>query len=274
MLILEGNLFIKVSLFVMSELYFLGTAGSVATGERDNTSFLVRVDQELILVDCPGSIIQKIKKLNYDPLEVTSVLITHNHTDHVYGLPSFAHSLMLEDFLVRIYGSEETIDFCRKLLDMFHLLREGLKIQLEFISLKPGQNVRLMDSLDIKAFKVPHDSSSLAYHFFFRKEEKELIYSGDTPSDAHVFEEAKAKDYLIHDCSAPSRFFKRYPSLHTMHTHSLELGKLSQESGVKCLIPCHFFGELEFPLSEIEEEIRRSYKGKLIIPRDFEGITI
>lgn len=258
----------------MSELYFLGTGGSVATGERDNTSFLLREDQELILIDCPGSIIQKIKKLNCNPLEVTSILITHIHTDHVYGLPSFVHSLMLEDFLVRIYGSEETIDFCRKFLDMFHLLREGLKIQLEFISLKPGQSVKLMDSLEIKAFKVPHNSSSLAYHFFFRKEGKELIYSGDTPSDSYVFKEAKAKDYLIHDCSAPSRFFEKYPSLYTMHTHSLELGKLCQESGVKCLIPCHFFGELKFSLSEIEEEIRRSYRGQLIIPRDLERITL
>ena len=258
----------------MSELYFLGTGGSVPTAERDNTSFLVKEGQELILVDCPGSVLQKIKKLNLNPLKISSVLITHIHTDHVYGLPSFVHSLMLEDFLVRIYGSEETVDFCRKLLDMFHLLKEGLKIQIEFLSLKPGENAQLMDSLEIKAFRVPHHSSSLAYHFFFRKKGKELIYSGDTSSDSVVFQEAKEKDYLIHDCSAPSRFFQEYPSLYTMHTHSLELGKHSQEAGVKCLIPCHFFGELEFTQAEIEEEIRRSYKGELIIPRDYEEITL
>jgi ribonuclease Z len=273
-LILEVNLFIKVSLSIMSELYFLGTGGSVATAERDNTSFLVKEGQELILVDCPGSILQKIKKLNFNPLEISSLLLTHLHPDHVYGLPSFIHSLMLEDYLVRIYGSEETIDFCLKLLDMFHLLKKGLKIQIEFISLKPGEKVELMESLEVKAFRVPHNSSSLAYHFFFRKEEKELIYSGDTSSDSLVFQEAKAKDYLVHDCSAPSRFFQKYPALYTMHTHSLELGKQSQEAGVKCLIPCHFFGELEFSLAEIEEEIRRSYKGELIIPRDYEEITL
>jgi len=258
----------------MSELYFLGTGGSVATAERDNTSFLIKQGQAFILVDCSGSILQKIKKLNFNPLEIRSILITHIHTDHVYGLPSFIHSLMLEDFLVRIYGSEVTIDFCQKLLDMFNLLREELKVQIEFISLQPGESVELMDSLRVKAFRVPHDSSSLAYHFFFREEEKELVYSGDTPSDSLVFQEAKEKDCLIHDCSAPSRFFQEYPSLHKMHTHSLELGKLSQEAGVKCLIPCHFFGELKFSLAEIEEEIKRSYKGKLIIPSDYEEITL
>jgi ribonuclease BN (tRNA processing enzyme) len=89
-----------------------------------------------------------------------------------------------------------------------------------------------------------------------------------------LFEEASGIDYLIHDCSAPSRFFKKYPSLKTVHTNSLELGKLSQQANVKCLIPCHFFGELEFPLSEIEEEIRENYKGKLVMPEDLERITL
>ncbi len=181
---------------------------------------------------------------------------------------------MLEDFLVRIYGSEESVDFCRKLLDMFHLLKEGLKIQIEFLSLKPGERAQLMDSLEIRTFRAPHHSSSLGYHFFFRKARKELIYSGDTASDSLIFKEAKEKDFLIHDCSAPSRFFQEHPSLYSMHTHSLELGKFSKEAGVKCLIPCHFFGEFKYSLAEIEEEIRRSYQGELIIPRDYQEITI
>jgi len=62
----------------MVELKFLGTGGSVATEGRDNTSFLILFEQELILVDCPGSVIPKIKKLH--------------HPDHIYGLPSFSLS--------------------------------------------------------------------------------------------------------------------------------------------------------------------------------------
>jgi ribonuclease BN (tRNA processing enzyme) len=59
-----------------------------------------------------------------------------------------------------------------------------------------------------------------------------------------------------------------------MHSNALELGKLSQKSSVKCLIPFHFFGELEFSLSEIEEEIRQSFRGTVIIPKDFDRITL
>lgn len=258
----------------MVEICFLGTGGSVATKERDNTSFLIKGDGALILVDCPGSVIQKIKKLGLDPRKVNSILLTHIHPDHVYGLPSFVHSLMLEECLVRLFGSEETVIFCRRFLDLFHLQKKDIKTRIEFFPMKEGKSFELTASIELTSFRVPHSPQSLAYHFSFEKEKKELIYSGDTVPFSSLFKEAERIDDLIHDCSAPSRFFKQYPALKTMHTDSLQLGKLSQRAGVKCLIPCHFFGELEFPLSEIEEEIKKNYKGRLIIPKDFDRINL
>ena len=258
----------------MIEICFLGTGGSVATRERDNTSFLVNHNGTLVLIDCPGSVIQKIRKFNFDPRDVTAILVTHIHPDHVYGLPSFVHSLMLDECHIRLFGSEETVNFCKKFLDLFHLRDKKIKTRIEFVSLGSGKHFSVEDSMQCNSFKVPHSSSSLAYHLRFEKEEKDLVYSGDTPCSPSLFQEAAEKDYLIHDCSAPSRFFEKYPSLYTMHTHSLELGKQSRKSNIKCLIPCHFFGELDFSLSEIKEEIKENYKGKLIIPEDLKRITL
>jgi len=258
----------------MVELNFLGTGGSVATEDRDNTSFLIRFEQELILVDCPGSVIPKIKKLHLNPLQVTSILVTHIHPDHIYGLPSFIHSLMLDEGRIRLYGSEDSIFFSRGLLDLFGLLDKKIKMRVDFRPLKSNQSFQLADSLEISAFKVSHSPASLAYHFHFSPENKELIYSGDTPPEPFLFQKAKGVDSLIHDCSTPSRFFKMYPSLYPLHTHSLDLGRFSQQAGVRCLIPCHFFGEVDFDLSEIEAEIRENYTGRLIIPRDLEKVLL
>jgi len=258
----------------MIEVCFLGTAGSVATQEKDNTSFLIHRDRNLILIDCPGSAIQKIKKFGFDPRKTSSILMTHIHPDHVYGLPSFVHSLMLEECRIQLFGSEETMSFCQSLLDLFHLQEKDIKTRLEFISLNEGESFELPGWTRLAPFQVPHSTASLAFHLSFEKEKKQLIYSGDTSASPSLFRRAAQIDYLIHDCSAPSRYFKEYPSLHTMHTHSLELGELSQEAGVKCLIPCHFFGELDFSLEEIEHEIRKSYKGRLIIPKDFDRIIL
>jgi ribonuclease BN (tRNA processing enzyme) len=89
-----------------------------------------------------------------------------------------------------------------------------------------------------------------------------------------LFEAARGIDYLIHDASAPSRYFKKYPALYNMHTSARDLGRLSEEAAVRCLIPCHFLGELAFSLSEIRKEIRREFKGRLIIPRDLRKIAL
>jgi ribonuclease Z len=258
----------------MADIYFLGTGGSIATEERDNTSLLLDTEGRLILVDCPGSVVQKIRKLGFDPRHIKTILVTHVHPDHIYGLPSLVHSLMLDEGLIELYGSEETLLFCQDLLDLFHLRDKKIKTRVRFIPAEPKKTIELTGSLRFFSFPVPHDSSSLAFHFHFSGIEKDIILSGDSPVDPFLFQLASRADYLIHDCSAPSRFFEQYPSLYKMHTHALDLGRLCQEAEVRCLIPCHFFGELDFSLSEIEQEIKKNYQGKLIIPEDFEKIPV
>ncbi|MGB8951613.1 MAG: MBL fold metallo-hydrolase [Candidatus Aminicenantales bacterium] len=294
----------------MAEICFLGTGGSVATPERDNTSFIINFHggarrkvpdsnvsrQKLILIDCPGSIIQKVKKLGFSPLEIGTILVTHIHPDHIYGLPSLVHSLMLEEGLIRLYGSEETIKFCRRFLDLFGLQEKRFKMRIGYVPITPGQTFSLESHAEVTALSVPHHSSSLAYHFrFCRNALKslsptvhpsaespdsdaagtlDLVYSGDTPVDTVLIDAAHSADCLIHDCSAPSRIFEEYPILYNMHTHSLALGRLAHKAGVRSLIPCHFFGEVAFSLTELEEEIRRSFNGKLIIPHDFDKIQL
>ena len=57
----------------MTEIYFLGTGGWVASRDRDNTSLLIHQEKKLVLVDCPGSVIQKIKRAELDPAAIVSM---------------------------------------------------------------------------------------------------------------------------------------------------------------------------------------------------------
>jgi len=259
---------------MLTEISFLGTGGSVATVERDNTSFLIKHSADHVLIDCPGSIVQKIKRLNVEPADIQTVLVTHIHPDHVYGLPSFIHSLMLTECQIDLLGSERTINFCRRFLELFHLLDKKNKCRVRFIPLGPNQDFMIANSIECSTIKVPHNESSLAFGFRFNTSGPSMLYSGDTPVHPPLFESARGADYLIHDCSAPSRFFEEYPALKTKHANPIELGRYAQEAGIKCVIPCHFFGEIEYSLAEIEREIRENYSGELIIPEDFMQITL
>jgi ribonuclease Z len=253
----------------MFEIAFLGTAGATSTSERDNTSFIMDDGKTMILVDCPGSAVHKVQKLGLKPRDLEAIVVTHIHPDHIYGLPAVFHSMMLEEGLIRVYGSEESVQFCARFLDLFGLRRPQFKTRAEFQVVAPGQDFSISEMADVTALHITHHPSSLAYHFHL-KGGIEFLYSGDTPAAASPIKSEGGLDYLCHDCSSPSRFFEQYPVLYSMHTNSLELGRMAEDAGVKTLIPCHFFGEVEFSLTEVEEEIRRSYRGRLIIPRDLE----
>lgn len=258
----------------MREISFLGTGGASPTRERDSTSFLLESGRAKVLVDCPGSVLQKIRKLNVDPREINAILVTHIHPDHIYGLPSLVHGLMLEEGAMTLFGSEESVLFCQKLLDLFGLQEEKIKMRIDWRRVSSHQEFEAAESVLVRPLRIPHHSSSLGYHFYLEEREWEMIFTGDTPLYTTLFEQAENVECLIHDCSAPSRFFEEYPVLQTMHTHSRELGEWSQKANVKCLIPCHFFGEVDFSLDEIEKEIRETYSGKLIVPHDFDRIRL
>jgi len=258
----------------MADVFFLGTGGALATGERDNTAFLLRAGASWALIDCPGSVLQKIVRAGVRPVDVTSLFITHVHPDHVYGLPSLVHGLMLKDHVLRLFGSAETIDFCGRLLDLFGLWRPKYRTRVEFAELKPGKPAAVSGGVEVTGHRVPHHVSSLAYEFRLEDGGRKLVFSGDAPVHPALFERAEEADALFHDCSAPSRFFAQYPALASRHTSALDLGTWSERARVRTLVPCHFLAELDFPLSEAEAEIRAGYSGRLVMPADLEGFVI
>lgn len=258
----------------MAEIFFLGTGGWVPTPQRDNTSLLLRFSERLVLIDCPGSVVAKIRKLDFNPCKVSTIIVTHVHPDHIYGLPSFIHSLMLEDGEIRLLGSEETITFARHLLDLFELRGRRIRTRVRFLALRPGHVFCLEDALAIRSLRVPHHSSSLAYHFYLSEEKREFVFSGDTPVHRPLFEEARETDCLIHEASAPDRYFRKYPRLYGIHTSAADLGRWSRDVGVKRLIPCHFLADVWSSPGEARAEIRRTFRGRLIIPRDLQCIAV
>lgn len=258
----------------MTDIVFLGTSGYVPTPERDNAAFLLRTGGAAVLIDCPGSPLRKLAAAGVEPLDVGDVFITHVHPDHVYGLPSLVHGLMLREHVLRLHGSAETVDVCRRLLDLFGLHEPRHRTRVEFVTLSDGEQGILTGGTGVTAWRVPHKPSSLAFEFSMTGDGKRVVFSGDTPADPGFFARAKGADALVHDCSAPERFFVCYPVLRSVHTSALDLGRLSEKAGIRLLAPVHFLVDLGFDVREIEEEIRMNYKGRLVMPSDMDRLAI
>ena len=63
----------------------------LASGSKGNSTF-IDLGKQKILIDVGFSfkqIKEKLETINIDPHEITTVLITHDHNDHTYGLKVF-----------------------------------------------------------------------------------------------------------------------------------------------------------------------------------------
>ncbi len=242
------------------EIVFLGTSSAIATAERDNTAVFVKYSGKRVLIDCPGSIVHKLARASFNFLNIDAILISHSHPDHLYGLPSLIHSFAPYATPPPIYAPDKTIKKIKTLLSLFNL-RGNIK--------RLRKNI---DELDIETFKTMHTDESAG--FLFKENKNETIYTSDTGPLPGRKKRYLNADCLIHDCFSPSRHKKSMPFLDNTHTSALELGKIASLNNIKKLVPVHFSGEHSYKMEEIIKEIRKNYKGNILIPKDLGFLII
>jgi ribonuclease Z len=73
-------------------LTFLGTGASVPSKRRGMPSLIIRKDGEYILCDCSEGTQQRIMQANIPPSRLRTILVSHLHGDHIFGIPGFITS--------------------------------------------------------------------------------------------------------------------------------------------------------------------------------------
>jgi len=110
---------------------FLGTSGSVPSAVRDTTSIVVVVPEGALLIDCGGSPVQKLRRAGVDPQALVSVVITHIHPDHSYGLPALVRNLAVlgRQAPLTIHCRPEHVEPLRSLLSLFSPLPQRASVR-------------------------------------------------------------------------------------------------------------------------------------------------
>jgi len=248
----------------------LGTAASIPSKERDNTSCLFIQKKNNFLIDCPGSIIQKLKKVNINYKIIDKIIITHHHPDHLYGLPHFIHSRIYTKGPIYVFSNQYTIRIMRKIVALFSL-NKNIYPHINYIDVFKNPEFFSKNGLTLKAVRNKHTKDS--FGIIFSWDAKSLLYSSDTALSKNIIKAAGISTYLIHDCTASSSFFKRYPEIYKMHTNSYDLAQAFKCLKLKKVIPVHFL-----PLDKLQEkktkgELKALGK-KLIIPKDYGNYTL
>jgi ribonuclease Z len=191
----------------MATLHIIGSGSAIASARRQNTSLALAHDA-LVLIDCSGNPVSSLEKQGLSPWELDCLVLTHRHTDHIYGVPSLVHQLFLQHVTnprgpLRILGENNAINAVRGLLESSGLWnRPGcFNIETEVVSMKGG--TRTISSMDLEFFPVSHGSTpTLGITWLGSNTRRTLVYSCDTEPVAAVWQRAIPGSLLVHECSS------------------------------------------------------------------------
>src|SRR5467141_2759179 len=138
------------------------TVSMLASGSRGNCA-LVASTRTKILVDAGVSCretFKRMKTLGEEPHSLSAILITHEHSVHIYGLATLAKKLHIPVFMTGATHSA----WARAIRD-----EKGERLQLEKMErFESGHKFQIGD-IEVKPFTIPHDAAD-PVGFTFRVE--------------------------------------------------------------------------------------------------------
>ncbi|MBI2878820.1 MAG: MBL fold metallo-hydrolase [Candidatus Rokubacteria bacterium] len=253
-------------------LAFLGTSAAIPSPWRDTTALVFEVVPELVLVDCGGSPVQKLRRLGLDPLRLTRIVITHTHPDHAYGLPALVQNLILlgRRAPLPIHCRAEHVETLRGLLGLFRLLdrEDAFPVPLHGVEPRAGRRLLETGALTLTASPNAHGAMpNLALRL--EGDGAVVVYSSDTRPCEAVVELARGADLLIHEATFAERDRERAG----WHSTAREAGEVARAAGVRRLLLAHVDAPYHEDLAALTAEARRVFPGEVEVAEELRWYT-
>jgi phosphoribosyl 1,2-cyclic phosphodiesterase len=166
------------------------TVSLLASGSRGNCAF-VSSTRTKILVDAGVSCretFKRLKSLGENPQSLSAILITHEHTDHIYGLATLAKKLRIPVFMTAATHTA-----------WFRAMRvvNGARPHIEKLERFDAGHGFQVGDIEVKPFTIPHDAAD-PVGFTFRVEGTKVSIATDLGYlPANVRDQMRKSDILV-----------------------------------------------------------------------------
>ena len=242
----------------------LGSGPALASEDRDNTYFLFESVAGSLFIDCAGSPFHKLLKVGADPNELTGIILTHSHPDHLYGLPSLVHELWLHGRrdTLHIFANESTHRVSRDLLDVFQLRSKPFPLEYHMIPNDEEYPLLETDRYLVHTTPVRHEVPTCGVRITSFETGKVAVFSADTSPCPELISLARGADLLFHECSVDEP--------HPFHSTPEGVGEVAAEADVGQVILVHCHHKLvKEPYLSIAK-ISKRYHGEIRFAEDFD----
>lgn len=211
----------------MLKFTFLGVNGSLQEPGGGNTSLLVTGEEGAVAVDLSVNLPAVIAA------GIDGVILTHEHIDHVYGLPSLLHQLWIggREKALSIYLPSGMKELTEGLMDLFGLRRKSRMFHIRLLEESKFQ----VGSMSFALFSTDHTGCSVGVAVGERGEK--LVYTSDTRPIEEIPPVMRDARVLITEASGVSG--EEELLIRKGHSSGKDAGTLAGRLGVDSLYLCH-----------------------------------
>lgn len=251
----------------MERIIILGSASAVPTEGHENTHILVETGKQKILIDCPGNPVVRLNQAGVDTKEITGIILTHFHPDHVSGFALLLMSMWLlgRKAPIKVYGLDSTVEKAEKMMELFDWRQWPNFFPVDFVVVPNEEFSMVIDSDDLKIFASPvkHLVPTIGLRLEFMQSKKVVTYSCDTEPSQVVRRLAQGSDVLIHESTGASEG----------HTSPEQAGEIALQANAAALYLIHYPPQLVSEESLLSRA-RLTYPGQLYVAQDFQVVSI
>lgn len=273
-----------------TKIVMLGTGTPIPDPDRQGPSLVIVVDSTPYFFDAGTGVVRRAAAAQREGVpglrmpQLQHVFITHLHSDHTLGLTDLLLTPWVQGRTVplEVYGPPGTQHMVSALLDAFD---EDIHERLATAA-GPSANgwkanvhevaegvVYKDERITVRAFAVQHSGWKYAFGYRVDTPDRSIVISGDTRPSPAIAKACNGCDVLIHEVYSDSGF-STVPRLRQAyhkqaHTSARQLGEIATQARPKLLILTHilFFGASP---ERVLEEVRSTFKGNVVLPRDLQ----
>jgi ribonuclease Z len=246
----------------MTKVIILGASNAIPTAQSENTHMVIVGKDRMVLVDSVSNPILRLEQAGLDFNDLTDVIVTHFHPDHVSGIPLLLMDMWLmgRQKPLNIYGLHYTLDRLEGLMGFYNWSDWPDFFPVVFYRLPAKEMTTVLDCPDftISSSPVRHMIPNIGLRVTFPQSEKIMAYSCDTEPCDEVVRLSAGVDVLIHEATGES------PG----HSSATQAGEIASQAEVGNLYLIHY-PTGRFAKGDPVSEASRTYQGNIQLAKDF-----
>jgi ribonuclease Z len=263
---------------------FLGTGAGQCIYRAHTAIVLDCPDNTRILLDAGSgnSVLQNGAKLGMLAQDFHQVLLTHQHGDHMGGLPHLQGQRTMADPAgppLLVYSSEEALERVQRLFwatSITHSVdQDGVttvdgRQVVRWSPADAGRWLELSPEVRASSFAVDHISGAIGWRV--EADGVSVVFSGDTRFCPNLVEAAQGARILIHEVLSTEK--EKEGAHRRAHSTAAEAARAAALAGVSELIMTHIDSSFHFDSQPLIDEARQYFDGPISVASDLYQVNV